>query len=369
MEITVHELDHNSPAAGDRLVVGVVDVFESLIWTDRYNEAGDFELHTYVDQGVIDLLQKDRYISIPYSDKWMVIESVGITTHAEEGARLVFKGRSLESLLDRRIVLQQEHFDDLDWETGMFYVISNNVINSPGQPQRNFQYFSFVYSLNPTIQAMTLTGQYLDDNVYDIVVSTAKERNVGWRVRTFDITSNIYFQFEMYLGTDRSYNQSDNPFVVFSPEYDNLVESDYFTSKEVHKTYCLVVGDNTDGPPHRVEVYGNGGGQYINRREMSLDRTNLSKFYEGTSTELPVSEYTGQLEQEGRVELQIMREFELFTGVADTTQGFVYREDYDLGDIVQVEDAYGNSASAMITEMTLTEDESGIKAFPTFEPF
>ena len=33
--------------------VAVVDEFESLIWTDRYDEAGDFELYMSMDKRLL----------------------------------------------------------------------------------------------------------------------------------------------------------------------------------------------------------------------------------------------------------------------------------------------------------------------------
>ena len=42
-------------------MVGIIDTFISLIWTDRYNEAGDFELLLPMDIPVLDLIKEDYY--------------------------------------------------------------------------------------------------------------------------------------------------------------------------------------------------------------------------------------------------------------------------------------------------------------------
>ena len=43
-----------------------------------------------------------------------------------------------------------------------------------------------------------------------------------------------------------------------------------------------------------------------------------------------------------------------------------YGVDYFLGDIVQIENEYGIQASAQITEIIETENESGYSIIPTF---
>ena len=40
----------------------IVDTFNSLIWTDRYDEYGDFEIYTSVTDQALSLLQMDYYL-------------------------------------------------------------------------------------------------------------------------------------------------------------------------------------------------------------------------------------------------------------------------------------------------------------------
>ena len=43
-------------------VVTIVDVYTSLIWTERYQGAGDFELHLPVDRNALQNLKQDYYL-------------------------------------------------------------------------------------------------------------------------------------------------------------------------------------------------------------------------------------------------------------------------------------------------------------------
>lgn len=89
----------------------IVDTFNSLIWTDRYDEYGDFEIYTSVTDQALSLLQMDYYLQSRSSEHVMIIEEVLIDTDPENGNSVTITGRSLESLLSRRIVWTQTLLD------------------------------------------------------------------------------------------------------------------------------------------------------------------------------------------------------------------------------------------------------------------
>ncbi len=51
------------------------------------------------------------------------------------------------------------------------------------------------------------------------------------------------FVFELYAGFDRSYDQTENPYVIFSPKFENIINSNYIESKASLKTVTLVGGE------------------------------------------------------------------------------------------------------------------------------
>ena len=89
----------------------IIDTFNSLIWTDRYDEYGDFEIYTSVTDQALSLLQMDYYLQSRSSEHVMIIEEVLIDTDSENGNSVTITGRSLESLLSRRIVWAQTLLD------------------------------------------------------------------------------------------------------------------------------------------------------------------------------------------------------------------------------------------------------------------
>ena len=48
--------------------VAVIDEFESLIWTDRYDEAGDFELFMAMNNDLLKYIRQDYYLWNPKSE-------------------------------------------------------------------------------------------------------------------------------------------------------------------------------------------------------------------------------------------------------------------------------------------------------------
>ena len=82
----------------------VLDKFESFLWTDRFRGYGEFELYLPVDTTALGFLKQDHYLQILSSDRMMIIEELQTDTDAEEGNHLTVTGRSLESILERRVV-------------------------------------------------------------------------------------------------------------------------------------------------------------------------------------------------------------------------------------------------------------------------
>ena len=347
--------------------IGIVDTIESIIWSDRYSTAGEFELYTRVTADLLTLLQEDFYLQTPLSDKTMVIDTLQIKTDIEFGNRLLVTGSSLESIINRRIVLQQTLIDDTA-QVGIQTILNENMISST-QPKRNIPNMVFSVSADPTVTAILLEAQYDGENIFDIVEYVCTSNKIGFRLV---LNAANQLVFSLYAGKDRSYNQTANPFVVFSPNFDNLISSDYLQSSLFYKTYALIFGDITWPTRPRIEAFPNPKTDYIpleglDRREMFIDMRDLSKIDLETSTEIPEIEYNEQAKELAQKYFKEHRRYSTFDGQADTTVGFVYRTDYDLGDIVQIENEYGLTGRSRITEVTISENASGISVYPVFE--
>lgn len=338
--------------------ISVLDVYNSFIWTDRYYEYGDFELYTAMSENILDYIKQDYYLLSLESDHLMIIEKLVIKSDAEDGDYLTVSGRSLESILDRRIVWGQKTISG-NFQNGIKTLLEECII-SPSDSNRKISNFVFEASTDTAITELTIEAQYTGDNLYEVIQKTCSERGVGFKVT---LNENKQFVFKLYIGTDRSYDQTTNPYVVFSPNFENIISSNYIESKLALKNVTLVGGEG-EGSARKYTTVGSDSG--LSRRELFTDARDISSDV-GDNVTLTDDEYTAQLQQRGNEKLLENTEVTSFEGEIETTNMYKYGEDFYNGDIVQIADKYGHETKARILEIVMSDNEEGISVYPTYK--
>lgn len=334
--------------------IGMVDTYQSFIWNDRYAKPGDFELFTPVTQDLLDWMIKDYYLSIPESNYTMIVEEREIKTDTEEGPIIRVAGRSLESILDRRIIWAQTSISG-NLQNGVKKLITENLI-SPSDSNRAIPNFQFKDSTDPAITDLTYEAQYTGDNLLEVIEKICEEKKIGFRVW---IDDNNIMQFELYAGIDRSYNQATNPYIIFSPEYENLINSSFVEKYDEEKNIALVAGEGQN-QQRITRTVGSGTG--LERKELYVDARDLRQ-EEGEAAQT----YYNKLDTRGKEKLNDSKVIKEFDAECVTDEQFIYGEDFFLGDIVQVENEYGIGACARITEFITSDERDELKRYPTFE--
>lgn len=340
--------------------VAIIDFFESIIWTDRYQKAGDFEIYAPVTTEILSYIKHDYYLWTSDSEHQMIVESMQIDADSETGNHLTVRGRSLESILDRRIVWTQTILSG-NLQNEIERLLNENII-SPSDENRTISNFIFKASEDERITSLELVSvQYTGDTVYEVICALCTVFDIGFKI-TFDAEYN--FVFELYKGLDRSYDQTDNPYVIFSPNFENIVNSNYFENKETYKTITLVAGEG-EGASRKtlsVSVTEDTG---LDRKELYTDARDISSNVDGRT--LTPAEYNAQLEQRGREKLEENKIDRSFDGQVETTQMFIYGQDFTMGDIVQIVNEYGMESKAKVTEMIRSQSGNSYDAYPSFE--
>lgn len=352
IEVLVMDSDFNR--------IAIIDNYISLIWTDRYNTYGDFELYFGNVLEMLNLLKKDYYLWIKYSEHMMVVEDFKVTSSLEEGDRLIVKGRSLESILDRRIVWNQTILTG-NLQNAIKKLL-NDAIISPTDPNRQISNFTFETSSDANITSLTISCQFTGTNLYDAIHSICDKYNLGFKI-TLDDNNN--FVFSLYKGIDRSYSQSTNPYVVFSPNFDNLLTSDY---EEVNNNLrsCAHIGGEGEGL-ERTYADVDYGPTGIERRELFVDARDISSDVEEGEEPMTEEEYAALLEERGYEKLEEYLIVQTFQASMDlSSSSFAFGTDFFMGDTVEVVDKYGIQASCRIYEMIISKDDTGFKMYPTF---
>lgn len=356
--------------------------FESFIWTDRYNKPGDFEIFAPAKSKNLNLFKRNRYVKIDSSEHMMIIEDVVWQSSAESGDHVKVTGRSLESLLDRRIVWGEYTMpatEAKDVQSEVFALIENEIINGRDIAERKIP--NFVCKVNSDIPGMSESlagGDFKGDSLLTIVEDLTDEYDFGWKIIYDEDTEKLVFSF--FAGVDRTegYDLGERGFVEFSPEYENVIESTYSEISSDTKTAMLVGGtwteeqeepvspsDENEEPetPSEEPIYeAIGGGSGILRREIFYE-SNVDK-----DEEMTKSEYCDAIRLDGGKELLKYRLVSTFDGKYETNIQFKYGKNFFIGDIVTVKDVFGHTASARVTEFIRSINISnGEEAYPTFE--
>lgn len=321
----------------------------SVIWTTRYYDVGDFEIYVGAIEEKIKLFQIGNYVMRTDDDQVGIVEDINITYDEEGTEYLTVTGRFAESLLERRIVWQQTQLAGTA-ENGLRNLVNTNIIN-PSISKRKIPIIAL-----GSVKGYTdrLDAQYTGDNILEVNKNVAINTHTGFRF----IFTGSSFEYELYKGVDRSYNQTANTFVVFSDEYDNLLSSEYEHKTSTMKNVALVAGEG-EGTARKTIIVGDQEG--INRYEIFVDARNLST----NNGEISLTEYNKALQEKGEESLVTITQ--AFTGEVDLTQNYIYKKDFFIGDIVSIENKkWGIFINSRIIEIIESEDESGYKITPTF---
>lgn len=370
----------------DFIQIDILDTFESFYWTERYNASGDFELIMPVIEKHLPSIRINNYLAIRESEKLMIIESVTLETDAEEGDKLVVSGRSLESILDRRIVWSKYETTNRV-QTIILDLINQNAV-TPSDPNRVIPGLFFLWSGESEVTTPTETVTYFGDNLYTVVSGLCEAHNLGFYILP---SEDKKFKMGLYAGIDRSWEQTKVPPVVFSHSYENLLDSNYIQTEVNYISNALVRGDEDDVT---MGVYRKSERIGLARREMFIDTalqpetqdivtlepvvdengepvldpdTKEPTYIEHTETiKIYDQDYYNRMLAEAKVELSQHNITEAFDSEVDTMRQFFFGEDYNIGDIVQVENRYGFEARCRVTEVMRSRDVSGPKLIPTF---
>lgn len=338
----------------------VIDTYRSILWIDRYNKPGEIELYMNADVNVLKFLSQGNYLTHKDSEHLIIIEGIKIETSAEDGNHYTITGRSLESILDRRIIWNQTDFNNVNLQSAVQRLLNDSIIN-PAISERKIPNFIFKSSTDTSITSLKLTAQYTGDNILEVLEKICEDTKIGYKI-TLD-TSNR-FVFELYSGKDRSYDQTTNTYVVFSPDFDNIINSNYYESEVAYKNVTLVAGEG-EGTARKTYIVGTTSG--LERKEVYTDARDLQSTDENNNP-IPLSTYNELLKQRGLEKLTECKKDKDFDGKVDSSQMYIFGRDFFMGDIVQFKNEYGLEGPARIIEYVMSENvENGLEYYPTFE--
>lgn len=336
-------------------LIVIIDEAESILWHKKFNELGECEIYLPCTEEYLNLLQKDFYITRQDDDMVCIITKRQITTSAEGADYLVVFGYEASSILRRRVTWGKVSFNGKVADL-IKTVITQSII-SPTRTNRRIS--NFVMDTSNLDQFTDLINYASEEeNVYTIVEGLCQSYGYGFKT-TLD---NGIFTFHLYLATDKASKEGINQYIEFSSDNQNILETEYEEDKEALKNTMLVKGENDN----LVIIEDTSG---MERREAVLNVTIPMTWTDDLGIEhtYTTEEYMNILRGLGKAELAKLNEEVTFSGTVDVIDTYIYRQDYNVGDIVAIKNKFGISITALITEVMESEDnENGYEVEPVF---
>lgn len=323
--------------------LGIMENQTSIIWTRRYRKPGNFEVHAPITQTNLKLIKRGNLVWKRNSVEAGVIEDIRLEESNTTNS-MIIKGRFLSSYMDRRLIRGTFTFSGKT-EMAMRKLLSEETKTIPNVSLGTFNDFD-----------ETVAFQVTCKNLLEHEQKLAMASNIGFRFRPDFKEKTIIF--ETYKGIDRTVSKGVAGRVVFSENYNNLNNAIYQENDQLLKTLAYVGGEGEGADRVYVAV---GSGEGLELREIFVDAKDLRK------EDLTDEAYESLLIQRGNEVLAQNVEAESFECDTGADVNFVYKKDYDLGDVVTIKKrAWGITQDKRIEEIQEIYEYGQMRVVPTF---
>lgn len=326
-----------------------IDNYKSFIITRKWHTYGEFQL--VINRHLTDItkLAKNNIVFLN-SKKAGIIKhrEIKLDENGKDTENLLVKGYTLEYIFSQRITIPPigEAYDSIsdNVEDVIHHYINNNVVNP--------------IDVNRKIDLITLESSQNKGNIIDW---QSRYKNLSEELKKISLKTDINVLLELDFdnskllttvneGTHRCINQEINPPIIFSPDFDNIKGQSYIDSDFNYKNFGYAGGQG-EGASRTIAQYGNSTG--IDRHETFIDARDLT-------TE-------DELKKRAAQKLLEMVNTKTFEGSILDYTTFKFQEDFDLGDIVTIQNKdWGVTMDARIIEAQEVYEESGFNLELTF---
>lgn len=420
----------------DKLIEG----YNSLIWTERFSQLGEFELKSYDVDGLGALLPEDTLVSHLETREVMQVETHEIEMEGE-GVDAVpvitIRGRSASSILEHRWVestyqKKRRMRRSYSSTSAAAVLLVNAVDNASGKdltrgdtnaetPELN-DYGWTTLDVIPNVavtEAVPSEGplrwwQLEEGILYPQLMKILERDDLGLRCLrpvspnpatvitvyadlarrgTIVRTANpnvTQLQFDIYAGVDRTgtvkfsqlQGHLDKPtYLTSSREVKSLAEiksgevqvSDVYLSNSHaaltgwrRRTLEFDAGtpELPPAPEKPEELKKNATKAERDARADAMDKwiDDMAKWR--NKRDAIVADFRAEATEAAKQELKAKRRVNMFSGDVSLSSPYIYKTNYDLGDIVMLNGDYGKSAVMRVSEYVRTEDANGDRGFP-----
>lgn len=340
----------------------VVEGWSSLIWTERFNTLGDFELDIQSTPATRSMLIDDTMLVCNRSMRVGVIDTVTNSTDDTGAPMLKVTGNMIETILNDRVAWPSQtdttsvpSWDFTDTPMNIANTIFNDIcVNGILDPNDVIPFYT-VGNILPedTLPASTtpITISFSPDTLLNTLQSLCSTYGMGYRLIRAGDDSKLYFN--IYMGSDRTSSQTKLPPVIFSPGYDSLKDTTEVTSTSGYKNVAYVYS-----PVGSLVVTLEDVDPTISGFDRHVLMVNADDITDATNAQ-------ALLQQRGVQELAANAKLYGFDGELNSNVPYQYHVDYELGDLVELRNDDGIINQMRVTEQIFTQDSEGERDYPT----
>lgn len=381
----------------------LVEQYDSMIWTERYETPGDFELETTLVEDTLALLPEMSFISLGDTTEVMMIETHQIKKDSDGTYKLTVKGRSVDAFAEQRWL---ESPYNKKYKTANSYTVAevamlllwNAFVNPTEQDATHpIDWFRFstdklpnVVVTNSVNLSIPSSRRWLEAGQMNAqLLRFLHYRRLGVRgirpmpnsanadIITFGTGGNGLFsydtaqtdalRFDVYNGTDRSLDQTSQTPVVFRDDMGDLEDATYLFSIADRKTVGTIAseGFNQGG----IKIWDESLG--LDQGASSIGWARRAMWIDGgtpDTTDATFNEWINDIVDVGQAILDEKKLVRLVDGKISPNTSHDYKVDYFLGDKVSLAGKYGATQTLRVTEYIRSQNKAdGETGYPTLE--
>lgn len=329
----------------DFKLLAEIDDYESMTWTRRWHRPGGFELHIAVSKNHTDKLSKGNVIKLGNNAAFIMHREISVAADGKEV--ITVKGPTLASVVGRRITMPPEGKAhdriNANIETIMKSYVASNCV-APENPSRAIPMLTIGADLGRGAKVVYQTRyRKLDEELEKLSIVSG----LGWDVGL----ENGGMKFEVHDARDLTAGQTQNPPVIFSVDFDNI-QSQSFVDSDLGYRNVGYVGGQGEGVNRALAMVGEDTSG-LDRFEVFIDARDIEN-----DSDLPTR---------GRQKLDELQRVVTFDSEILTSGPLSYGRDWDLGDVVTVQNRkWGITLDAKITEVVEIYEPGGIRLRAVF---
>ena len=330
--------------------VGSISQYTSLTWPDKYNGYDSFELYAPITDKNRELLKKENVLWIK-GKKAVRIEIIECEFDEEGERTYLVKGRTIESILESRIVWNSYSCTNKYTSTAMYDLVKENCVN----PALSYRKIPYLYCADDTYIGKKIEYQETGGTVYESLVDLSQEEELGFSIDFLPEEKKLLFR--VYQGDDFS-DPSNSNCILLSTSMEDILSSDYYLNIQAERNVALVTGEGTGADRKRISVGDSSSAGFL-RKELYVDARDLqSTIYkdDGTEETLTESEYLSNLTTRGLTDLSKCAVTQTFEAQIRTLNGqYEFGVDYNNGDKILMQDTVlGLQVAGRITNVVYT---------------